>query len=196
MKHIHIRLNNNSVNLAIRRLENIKNRTIPLMIRGFLTECCLWIIQQANLNLDDSERGSKVIQDIKSSWSYVISENGFAKIVNSAEKAVYVEFGVGVVGGSDPHPSADMAGYDYNRPSTKKDYNGSWRFYSNENELDIPLDDVEWGVNPTSGDARRRLMVFTSGAVGDAFLYNAMIDLVSSGYIYTIWSKAKEKYLV
>lgn len=196
MKHIKVGLSTKSIASAIKQLENIKNTTVPLMIKNFLRECCEWIINEANSQLDTSERGAEVIDDIKSSWHYVLKENGKAQIINSAEKAVYVEFGVGVVGEGNPHPSADTAGYDYNRDSTAKDYGGSWHFFSNEAELDIPLDNVEWGVYPTSGDPRRRLSVFTSGAEGDMFLYNAMMNLISSGQVHKIWNNMKEKYLV
>ena len=193
---INVRLNTSSISKAIAKLETIKKNTLKTMTKDLLRECCEWIIKEANSQLDTSERGEQVIDDIKSSWHYVVQENGKAQIINSAEKAVYVEFGVGVVGESNPHPSADTAGYDYNRDSPAKDYGGSWHFFSNEAELDIPLDNVEWGVNPTSGDPRRRLSVFTSGAEGDMFLYNAMMNLISSGQVHKIWNNIKEKYLV
>ena len=196
MKHITVGLNTNSIALAIKELQSVKKKLIPLMIKELLKECCEYIIERANVGLQNSERGYKVIAEIQTSWSYTVEKDGSAKIINYADKAVYVEFGVGVVGETNPHPSADKAKYDYNRESPAKDADGSWHFFSNEAELDIPLDDVEWGVNPTSGDPRRRLSVFTSGAKGDMFLYNAMMDLISSGQVHKIWNNIKEKYLV
>ncbi len=196
MKRIRIGLSVQSVNKAIYELEKIKNDTLKTMIIEFLKRTCEWIINRANSNVENSGRGSDVIEDIKSSWHYSINERGKAEIINSAEKAVYVEFGVGVVGQRTPHPNADEAGYDYNRDSNYKDYGGSWHFFSNESELDIPLSSIEWGLYPSAGDARQRLSVYTSGAKGDMFLYNAMMDYVSSGTVYTIWKDVKEKYLV
>lgn len=200
MKHIKVGLSTKSIAFAIRRLENIKKATLPRMIHDFLTECCEWIINEANSQLDTSERGAEVIDDIKSRWSYVVSENGFAKIVNSAEKAVYVEFGVGVVGQGKPHPNADEAGYDYNRPSLAKDIYDAWYFYADGKEsLDIPLNSIVWSSNlqPRSGkDSPNRLKVYTAGAEGDMFLYNAMMNLISSGQVHKIWNNIKEKYLV
>jgi hypothetical protein len=200
MKRIKIGLSTASIANAVKKLEQVRNTLLPKMANELLRECCEQIIYLADQNLEKSMRGDEVIDSIKSSWEIVLATNGHAQIINHSTKAVYVEFGVGVVGSGTPHPSAAMAGYEYNKPSLKKDLYDSWYFYlDGEEALDIPLTDVKWSayLDPSKSRGSTSNMIFyTSGAKGDMFLYNALEDFRISGKVYTIWKSIKEKYLV
>ena len=193
MKTLYIELNQQSIKAAIERLKQAKKKVGDAW-RAFLAASCEWIIKRANEYVDESEVGINVINDIKASWTYTVSNNG-AVIINSSPKAAYVEFGVGIIGGLDKHPMADDAGYDYNRPSPYKDAQGSWHFFSNEADLDIPEDAFEAGWDSGKTDKRHRMHVYTRGVEGAMYAFNAVEDYRTSGIIQRLWNEAGERYL-
>ena len=125
------------------------------------------------------------------------------RIVNNAEKAVFVEFGTGIVGGQEPHYNANEAspqGYVYNYPTGHKFADGSWVFFTNKDELDIPQSalirndlniDTRY-FNERDRD-RTRLRVRTKGAVGVMYAFNALEDLRLE--YPKIWEKVAKEYL-
>lgn len=188
---ITVSLNKSSINNAIKQLQNIK-RKIPKMLQELLVRCAEFVIERANIYLQNADRGENVKNDIMSSWSYSFIGNSLI-IRNTSDKAVYVEFGVGIVG-EGSHPAASEAGYDYNQDSSAKQDDGSWHFFANESDLDIPLNNVDWGVYGTD-DGRNRMSIYTRGAVGEMYAYNALEDLRTSGKIKQFWKEIKEKHL-
>lgn len=208
---IEIALNKQSIKNAIKQLTAIK-KTVPTMQQEFLMEVAHWLTDRANDYITNSDLGSLVKDQIRSSWSYEPTANG-VKVINRAEKAVYVEFGVGVVGQSQAHPNATAEGYEYNMSHTytdkngvvrsTKDENGMWYFWTNSNELDIPLSAIEdrKGFDDFRGKQGKRLVVGTRGAKGVWYAYNAIVDAkmelakANGGKIGELWEKIKKRYI-
>lgn len=184
---ISVALNEKSIKNAIQTLEKAKKQLEREMLDDFYKRCYEYFVGQANFHLLSSGVGDLVIAEIQSSWNYERTLNG-AKFTNNAEKAVYVEFGVGIVGGADKHPNADMTGYVYNKPSDKKLIGGRWVFKSYEDELDIPRSAfLGYGYM-----ADGRLKIMTEGTEGTMYAFNALEDLRL--YMPKIWEEIKIKY--
>ena len=184
---IQIYLNKKSIDNAIKKLKKAKEQILNEMLKEFYKKCYDFFVGQANFHLLSSGIGDLVIAEIQSSWSYVNTTLGI-KIINNAEKAVYVEFGVGVVGKEKPHPNSINTNYEYNKPSDKKLYDGSWKFKSYEDELDIPQEAIIAKDYVVDGKMR----VLTLGTKGVWYAYNALEDLRIE--IPKIWENIKIKY--
>ena len=193
--------NKKSIDDAVNKLRSLK-KNYPQMQREFMEFVCQWIIEQANRYIDNSDIGASIKSDIQSKWEYVVNPDFSAKITNNAEKAVFVEFGVGVVGQMQPHPMANQDGYDYNRPSIYK-YAGkhhdenTWRFtkYSTA-EVDLPTGSYE--QYPMASGA---LKIITTGAKGTWYAYNAVVDAKTdlmnpNGQLATEWNRILERYMI
>lgn len=187
--------NTKSIDRAIQQLENASNQISSVMFKEFLSRCCVKISQLANENLRNIDVGVNVKSDIENSWLVTVDNNGTAILSNRAEKAVYVEFGVGIVGESEPHPNASKTGWEYNKDSIYKKADGSWIFYQNAKDLDLPsiaLDDRIIFNEPDKNS--ERMLIKTRGAVGSWFVYNAIVEFASSGCAEQIWEEIKIKY--
>lgn len=192
---IKIELNRNSIEQAKKQLLYVK-KILPQMQKDFLEGVALWLIEKANFYLNNSDIGENVKIDISNSWDYQVIGNGI-KIINTAQKAVFVEFGVGIVGQGNAHPNASVEGYEYNKPSPYKDRKGSgtWVFRSQFENLDIPQDQAEFIADV--GD----YVVITRGTKGVWYAYNAIVDaqmeLAKSGggEIGKIWEDIKARYI-
>ena len=201
---IEIALNKQSIKNVIKQLNAIK-KTVSTMQQEFLMEVAHWLTERANDYITNSDLGSVVKDQIRGSWSYEPTANG-VKIVNNAEKAVYVEFGVGVVGQSQAHPNASAEGYEYNMDSPSKSIDGSWTFFTNSEELDLPKDALlahNWyeGKRGKGGEKGKRLLIMTRGAKGVWYAYNAIVDAqmelakANGGKIGELWEKVKKRYI-
>ena len=198
---IEIALNKQSIKNAIKKLNAIK-KTVPAMQQEFLVEVAHWITDRANDYITNSDLGSLVKDQIRGGWSYEPTANG-VKIVNRAEKAVYVEFGVGIVGQSQAHPNANVEGYEYNMDSPSKTEDGTWYFWTNSNELDLPLNSLTdiRGFDDFRGKQGKRLVVGTRGAKGVWYAYNAIVDAqmelakANGGEIGKMWEDIKARYI-
>jgi hypothetical protein len=136
------------------------------------------------------------MNEIIGSWEYKSSFDG-NKIVlrNNTAKAVFVEFGVGIVGQQNPHENATQAGYEYNLPSEHK-YAGNyhdentWRFYKNSIEnVDLQSDYYEtWQTR--SGD----LKIITTGSPATMFVFKAVQEFKALNYAQDIWKQVVKKY--
>lgn len=190
-----IDLDSKSVKAAIAALQKAKSQ-IPQMIDELLTKSCEILITLANQNLEWVGVGSEVKEMIKSSWNYTV-KNGIATIVNEYQKAVYVEFGTGIVGEENPHANAKSAGYDYNVDSPYKDEQGRWTFYANLEELDLPIADNERVDAIYFNEPKRnstRMLIRTSGAPATMFVFNAAMRFKSEKHAQTLWNSIKAKY--
>lgn len=214
MKKITIGLNTKDIQSARNYLLKLKTQ-IPQMQQEFLLEVAKWIVKQADVYIDQADLGSLVKEKIKTSWNYEQTSNGI-KIINNAnaEKtiagqkqnvpiAVFVEFGSGIVGQSEAHPNAMQEGYFYNVDSGKKTDDGSWGFYTNSEELDLPKSSilVERSFNEKRGKRGNRLLITTRGSKGVWFAYNAIVDAkmeiskVNGGEIGKLWEDIKSRYI-
>lgn len=194
-----VRLNKQSVKNAINALKTAKKQLQGEMLDEFYKECYNYFVSRANYYLLSSGIGDLVIAEIQSSWQYVPTMNldiignnrsvyKTVRFVNTAEKAVYVEFGVGIVGGENEHPNADNTGYQYNVPSQNKLADGSWVFKSYEDELDIP----QKAIRSRDFTADGKLRILTSGTKGCFYAFNALEDLRIE--YPKIWERIKIKY--
>jgi hypothetical protein len=200
---IEVGLNKQSIKNAIKQLNAIK-KTVPKMQQEFLMEVAHWLTDRANDYITNSDLGSLVKDQIRSSWSYEPTANG-VKIVNNAQKqvtnfgtvplAVLVEFGVGIVGGGQPHPQASNEGYQYNVKSRAKFLGGSWSFRGQMETLDLPQDSVDYAGSDDE------LVFITQGAKGVWYAYNAIVDAqtelakANGGAIGKLWNDVKKRYI-
>ena len=201
MKKITIELNSKSINETRKYLLNLKKQ-IPKMQQEFLMAVAYWVTNRANEYLDRSDIGSLVKEQIKGGWEYEPTASG-VKIVNRTQKAVFVEFGVGIVGQSQSHPNATVEGYEYNQDSPYKSADGTWYFWTNSNELDLPLSamtDIR-GYDDHRGKRGKRIIFGTQGAKGVWYAYNAIVDAqmelakANGGEIGALWETVKRKYI-
>jgi hypothetical protein len=207
---IKIGLNKQSIKNAIKQLNAIK-KTVPKMQQEFLMEVAHWLTDRANDYITNSDLGSLVKDQIRGSWSYEPTANG-VKIVNNAQKqvtnfgtvplAVLVEFGVGVVGQSQSHPNATAEGYEYNVDSGRKSADGSWQFWLNSDERDLPMSAfTDFGTYDDHRKGGKRMVVTTRGAKGVWYAYNAIVDAqmelakANGGKIGELWEKVKKRYI-
>ena len=173
------------------------------MTKDFLEDVALWMINRANFHLNNSDIGENVKIDIRNAWVYDFTPTGI-KITNDADKAVFVEFGVGIVGQSEAHPNANAEGYEYNVDSESKSADGAWSFYANSNELDLPQSALlahNWYNGDRGKGKGQRLFIMTKGAKGVWYAYNAIVDArvelgkSNGGEIGALWEKVKREYI-
>jgi hypothetical protein len=215
MSKIVVELNPNSIQKAINQLKSYK-KALPLMMNELLEFACEWIIRRANFYIDNADLGSLVAMQLKNAWEYEIS-NGYAKVTNrlnakrivgvgenretvTVPLSVLIEFGVGVVGQSQAHPNASKEGYQYNVPSPSKSSDGSWTFFADREELDLPSNSYSIGGSRKGGESGERLIITTQGTEGVMYAYNAIVDANvdlqnPNGAFSTEWRRIKERYL-
>ena len=197
-----VSLNTKAIKNAVKALKTAKEQLAVKMVDELLKACCERIKSLANNNVAMLEIGANVKSGIQSSWTIEPTGNGYV-LRNTWHKphgkfemaAAYVEFGAGIVGGEKPHPEAAETGYQYNVPSSSKDEDGVWGFYTNVADLDLPggnyLVEKRYGKG---GDSRGRMIVSTQGTQATRFLYNAVMDFASDKEAETIWQEIKSKY--
>lgn len=196
MKKITVALNKNSINKAIKQVVEHGN-LLQKATSEYYVLVAQWIIRRANEYINRSDVGREVKDYISTSWHIFLTKNG-AKVVNTSQKAVFVEFGVGVVGESSAHPMASTEGYRYNVDSRFKDRKGSgtWLFKCSVDGLDIPLENAEL-IEDEDDD---EYVVVTQGAKGVWYAYNAIVDAKmelskpNGGEIGLLWEQAKRRY--
>lgn len=186
-----IDLDSKSVQNAIRELYRAKYN-VPKALDELLYLSCERIALLANQNLEWTEIGDLVKERIKASWD-ISAANGVATLTNLYEKAVYVEFGTGVVGEQNPHANARKAGYDYNVDSPYKDEQGRWVFYADYAELDMPMSALE-DITVFRKDNASRMQIRTSGAPATMFVFNAIMRFKSENHAKELWEQVKAKY--
>lgn len=189
-----------SVESAIKKLEKAKKQLETEMLYDFINICCTFIVNQATTYIMNSTIGDSVKMNIISGWQApVIKQKGnklIAKMTNTDSQAVYVEFGVGIVGEENPHDrvKSGETQYEYNIPTQYK-YAGrfhdenTWRFYANQpNDVDLMNGYFEqWETK----DGKYKII--TRGSPAVMYAFNACVDL-QAGAFRTIWEEIKKKY--
>lgn len=217
MKKIAVQLNSKSINDARKYLLNLK-KNLPKMQQEFLEAVAKWIVKQADGYIDRADLGGLVKSELHKCWDYEKTANGI-KILNKAnvEKtvdgkkqtvplAIIVEFGSGIVGQSQAHPNANAEGYEYNVDSGKKYPDGTWMFYTDSEKLDLPQSALDYRFDfddkrGKGGSAGHRLQVYTRGAKGVWYAYNAIVDAqtelakANGGEIGKMWEDIKARYI-
>ena len=180
-----------SVESAIKKLEKAKEQLETEMLYDFLNACCSFIVEQSKTYIMSSTIGDNVKMNIISGWQPpVIRQEGkrvIARITNTDSQAVYVEFGVGIVGKQNAHDrvSSGQVDYEYNMPSRYKKKDNSWIFsVSSDSDIDIQAEYID---NRTTNTVR------TKGSPAVMYAFNACVDLQVSAF-RTIWQEIKKKY--
>ena len=199
---INIQLNRKSIEQSKKQLIYVK-KLWARMQKDFFEDVAMWLINRANTHLNNSDIGENVKIDIRNGWEYDFTPTGI-KITNRTEKAVFVEFGVGIIGQTQSHPNASAEGYEYNEDSGSKSVDGAWTFYTNSNELDLPQSALlahNWYNGDRGKGKGQRLLIMTKGAKGVWYAYNAIVDaqmeLTKSGggEIGKMWRDIKARYI-
>ena len=181
MKTININFDVKSINNAIKEVQKIQKTMQKEVPQTFILKCLDWVMNKANDYLNSFYMSSDIITDIQTRWEKSVIGN-VGTLTNTSDKAVYVEFGVGIVGQGNPHPNSSVSGYEYNVASGKKDASGKWRFKLDE-EQGVDLN-VGYYTTRNGGDGK---LITTQGSPANLYLYNAMMDLISSGAYKTLW---------
>lgn len=201
MKTIRIALNQESIARAKRELLNYRMNLITAL-DVFYERCVSYLIKQANYYVKKSDIGALVKANITSSWTVQKLEQGGIRLTNNAEKAIFVECGVGIVGEQNPHPNATSLGnnYEYNVPSDGKKDDDSWVFFENRDNLDLPESALIKGNLETDSRyfnerdrLRTRLRVRTKGTEGVMYAFNALQDLKME--YRKIWNEVAKEFL-
>lgn len=183
---IPVHLSRTSINKAKQQLQQVIKQLEKQMLDELLLECCHRIIQLANERIDQSTIGSAVKAAIKSGWETPVIQGNRAVLRNTDDKAVFVEFGVGIVGSEQDHALAEVNHYQYNIGKQIAP-DGSWGFFT-ENEENIDIQKQYIDRIDDNG-----MFVITHGSPAVMYAYNALIDLKEK-YIHEIWQKIKVKY--
>ena len=174
-KTINVRLNSASVRSAIRQLKQIKKvieKDIPIYA---MRESLKTISENANSNLDRSNLKFFGTTSIRESWNIDVNPQ-VGTLTNDDEIATYVEFGTGLVGLGNQHPSAKTSGYNYNVPSASKNESGGWNFIVEYEGEILHFNDFK-------------------GYEGKNFLYNACFEFAISGLIQRYYEIAFNKFI-
>lgn len=195
---ININLSKKSIENAIKQIKTVQKKVQNDLPRVYLQKCVAKIIELANQNLMATTIGSGVKILIQGSWEIspvvgnriVLSNN--AEYESGKNLAVFVEFGVGMVGQENSHKMANEANYEYNVLTWSKDQNGRW-FYSlqgGESQMNIESKYYQ-GVETGSGG----LEFVTKGTPATMFLYKAWKTFETSGLYKTLWEQAKAEVI-
>jgi hypothetical protein len=201
-----VRLNQKSIQSALNVLKNYKD-----VYKDFLEDVVLWIIELANGYLNASSIGENVKIDIRNGWEYEVTEKT-AKIWNSTDQAVFVEFGVGGRGQHNQHPKAGEEGYEYNIPTIHKYATehhpdpDTWR-YSVPDLKDVDLHGaIALNSVASNGETEAWQMasgswkIITTGSPAVMYAYNAIVTARTdhanpNGHLAKLWEKNVKRYL-
>lgn len=189
---INIKLSKKSIQSAMKKINEVKKKVETELPKVFLQKCVARIIELANQNLMATNIGFEVKTLIQNSWvtsgvvDNKITLSNTAEFVKGENLAVFVEFGVGIIGQSNSHSMSGEAGYEYNVPSAAKDQYGNW----------VAFVDSEGSMNIESGYYEKRetstgLMITTQGSPATMFLYKAWKYFETSAEYKEVWEQAK-----
>lgn len=185
-KVINIGFDTKSIRQAIKEIENIRRKFSNIIPQAYLSKCADYVISRANEYLSNYNIDGEITADIQTHWSKEMPTSNTIKVINDSDKAVFIEFGVGRVGSISSHPNASESGYQYNLPSNAKSVNGTWAFDVRDKN----------GIDLVKGYYKhRRDAVVTSGSPANMYLYNATLDLISSGAYKRLWLQTLDENL-
>ena len=188
MKKITVELNSKSIRNTIKLLNQEKKR-IEQATREYFELSADWIINRANEILDRSDIGENIKNEIFGGWDTEWVAPNQLKIVNHSRKAVYVEFGVGIIGQTDKHPNADNTGYEYNVDSEHKFGQGFWQFtVPSADYLDLPQK-----ASISQDNDKYGMSIITQGTEAVWYLFNAVEDFKLREQS-RLWEIIKKKY--
>ena len=185
MATIKINLDVKSINNAIRQVEEIQRKLKDKVPSVFIDKALTWIKDRANYYLANIQMDGEVITNIQNAWSIERVTSNLKRLVNSSQKAVFVEFGVGSVGKESSHPQASKEGYEYNVQTKYKQADGTWVFDAKHKQYAIDLNEGYFSL--FQKESNGRVTAITKGSPANLYLYNAGMDLLSSGAYQELW---------
>lgn len=194
---IKIDFSKKSIENAIKQIKEVQKKAQKDLPRVYLQKCVAKIIEIANQNLMVVDIGSQVKSLIQTSWQISPVVGNRIVLSNDAEYesgknlAVFVEFGVGRIGGSSPHILSDQANYEYNVWSMRKDPNDKWTYTleGGEDRMNIESGYYE------GGNTDKGFYFKTAGSPATMFLYKAWKNFETSGLYKTLWEQAKAEII-
>ena len=190
-KKINITFDIKSLKNAIKELKSIQTKMRVDIPNKFLNRCLDEIIIRANNYLEQIPIDYRVTSNIMGSWHKTVTGNS-ATLINDADKAVFIEFGVGAVGQDEPHPNASETNYKYNVQPGFKLPDDSWIFkLDNELGSDI-MDKYVLHIWDTFTDTT---FIQTEGQPAQLYLYNAIMDMSAQNIYQKIWNEVLEENL-
>jgi hypothetical protein len=197
---ISLSLGEKQLNKASAIIESKVDVLLKKMIPAFLRKLADIIIDTARKNLNATDLPSTIVDEVNGSWrvepKLTTSGTYMLKIYNAHEKAVYLEFGTGIIGFISPHPLASSTPYQYNVGSEWKDGDMAWRFRLREGEaLDVKQSAILHSIkkNNHSND----MIIKTQGQTGVMYLYDVMFDIINDrSIIVNLWERIKEVYFL
>lgn len=194
---INIGLNKKSIENAIKQIKSVQKKIQTDLPSVYLQKCVESIKAIANRNLAMTNIGSEVKALIQTSWETSAVIGNKITLSNNAEYesgknlAVFVEFGVGRVGGSRPHKLADQANYEYNVWSMRKDNKERWTYTleGGEDKMNIESGYYE------GGETDNGFYFKTAGSPATMFLYKAWKEFETSGLYKTLWEQSKKEVI-
>ena len=188
---INISLNPKSIENAIKQFQKAQTQLETVMLKEFLLTCCTWIYDDANKNLMYSSIGENVKANIMTGWQEpTIRQEGkrmIATLKNTDDQAVYVEFGVGIVGQENAHERVKdgQVNYQYNIGTKINKETNQWIFnVSSDNDIDNQAEYIDKKTTNT---------VKTKGSPAVMYAYNACVNLDTIGF-KAIWEQIKKRY--
>ena len=191
-KKLNINFDTKSLQRAMQEIRKIQWKLIKQIPNAFIERCLKWVKTRANSYLSYTPMSVEVTQDIKDSWHIEI-KNNVGKLTNDSNKAVFVEFGVGMVGQSHPHPKASEENYEYNVKTNYKHSDGKWVFNAEDKENGIDLNQGYFYIYQRENSGK--VVALTKGSPSNMYLYNAMMDLLTTGIYKIIWKEVLDKEL-
>lgn len=192
---INISLDKKSINNAIKQIKAVKKKIQKDLPTLYLNKCVASIIDMANRNLLLTNIGSEVQDKIQNGWQVSpvvknqITLSNIAEFEKGKNLAVFVEFGVGIVGQGQSHKLASKAGYEYNVLSDAKDQFGNWIYAL---EGGVGTMNIESNYYEMSDDG---LWIKTKGSPSTMFLYKAWKEFETSGLYKRLWEQAKAEVI-
>lgn len=187
MSTIKINFDLKSLKRAIKQVDEINRKFKKNICPTFIKKCLIWIKDRANTYLQNINMDGEIITDIQNSWSIEAISNNVMRLVNTSRKAVFVEFGVGVVGQQNSHPEANGQSYEYNKPSRFKHSDGRWYFNAQHKQYAIDLNEGYFAIYQRENSGK--IVAVTKGSPANLYLYNSAMDLLSTGTHQTLWAE-------
>lgn len=162
-------LNLKTVDEAIKQIEAYQKRVANL-IPDFLKACAEAVRDKANSYIGNFGYDSETVSAIQNGWQPIKKGNPVV-LENAYDRAVYIEFGTGIVGSNEAHEQASESGYEYDVNAHGEK---GWSFIQDIDDLMV---DLPHGKYKTHLDEKRHIAVIrTSGAPATMFLFQSAMD--------------------
>ncbi|MCM1440075.1 MAG: hypothetical protein NC131_12865 [Roseburia sp.] len=174
-----------TVDKAIRRIEQYQKR-IEELIPEFLKRCAEVVRDKANDFIDGLGYDEATKTALKGGWKPIKKDNPTV-LENAYDKAVYIEFGTGIVGSGQSHEMASESGYKYDMNAHGEK---GWRFNITSDEWadGIDLPDAYYSKS-NLGHTGMWFTIRTKGAPATMFLYQAASDFMDYKLYKRIWNE-------